>query len=200
MPELLGQIPGTVKARTVLSDCPSMGCTGEQHQSSAHRAASLPKEPCITTAGTVGAFALHTCECQHEELRMAHSTGDCTHTQTQTHTPVRWIIQSGIAPDFYQHNFRMFYHYSQEVNPWTVMQTIPSECQQDFQTPSHCHATVLVTYFIRTDVFQLLENFWDIHFWTVFFRKSLFMHLGATNTGETVCKEEKVWDIQKAGL
>lgn len=32
----------------------------------------------------------------------------------------------------------------------------------------------------------------------VFFRKSLFMHLGATSTGETVCKEEKVWDIQKA--
>lgn len=85
----------------------------EQRQNSACRAVAVSKEPCITAAGTVRACSSQTCECQaarrathgtqHRRFAQTHR-----HTQARTHTPVRWIIQSGIAPNFYQHNFRMF--------------------------------------------------------------------------------------------
>lgn len=82
------------------------------------------------------------------------------------------------------------------------MQTILSECQQDFHTlPPTVMQAVLVTYFIRTDVFQLFENFCNVQlylFLDCFFRKSLSGHLDPTSTGEIACKREKDWDIQKA--
>lgn len=88
------------------------------------------------------------------------------HTHTRVHTLVWWITTVASHQISTSMTWGV-YHYSQEVNPWAAMQNIPSQCQQDFQTPSHCHATGLVTYFKRTDVFQLLENFWDVPCWIV---------------------------------
>lgn len=81
---------------------------------------------------------------------------------TETHGPVRWITQRGIGPHFYQHSFRTFTITHRRWIPEQLCGLSQGSASSTFRSPH------TVTYFIRTDVFQLLEYLWDIHFWIVF--------------------------------
>lgn len=119
-----------------------------------------------------------------------------THTHTGVHALLWWIttlashqISTSMTQDVY--------HYSQEVNPRAAMQNIPSQCQQDSQTPSlSCNWTGHI--FFKSWCFSAVAKLLRCPLLDCFARKSLFVCLGPTSTGQTVCARGKGWDIPKA--
>lgn len=101
---------------------------------------ALSKESCVPAAWDVSISQESSSE-WHWENNQTQSPLPCAstqhwdwHTHTGVHTLLCWITTLA-AHQIFTSMTRDVYHYSQEVNPWAAMQNIPSQCQQDFQTP-----------------------------------------------------------------
>lgn len=94
-----------------------------------------------------------------ERLCTAHSAGKL---HTLIHVLVWWIMLSGIAENFYRHDFGMFTITHRRWIHQQLCRLSPVSASRTCRPSPTVMQAVFVTYFVKTDVFQLLDNFCNV--------------------------------------
>lgn len=156
---------------------------------------SVPKDACTHASKVTKDLHITTTWIwDNERLCTAHSTGKL---HTHIHVLVWWIMPSGIAENFYRHDFGMFTITHRRWIRQQLCRLSPASASRTCRPSPTVMQAVFVTYFVKTDVFQLLDNFCNV--WLCpflgcffFFGKSFSGHLGPTSTGDCLSERKAV--------